>query len=57
MHHRKGSGNFRSAGVRQLMPEQTQPAPQPQITTQETPSKSVFIEKQEKPKRKKFQRE
>ena len=54
MNHRREAGNFRSAGSNHKHSSETPVAPPPQ--QQQQPSKSVFIEKREAPRKKKFTR-
>ena len=54
MNHRREAGNFRSAGSNHKHSSENPVAPQPQ--QQQQPSKSVFVEKREAPRKKKFTR-
>jgi hypothetical protein len=53
MNHRREAGNFRSAGSNHKHSSETPVLPPPQ----QQPSKSVFVEKREVPRKKKFTRE
>lgn len=56
MNHRREAGNFRSAGSNHKHSSYENPVlPPPQ--QQQQPSKSVFVEKREVPRKKKFTRE
>jgi len=54
MNHRREAGNFRSAGSNHKHSSENPVLPPPQ---QQQPSKSVFVEKREAPRKKKFTRE